>query len=53
MGYVTKVQLAYLGPFWRSEGLSGSAFSLEDEVSVIFDNSPPDSSCVVLLGFLE
>jgi monoamine oxidase len=31
MGYVTKVQLAYPEPFWRAEGLSGSAFSLEDE----------------------
>ena len=53
MGYVTKVQLAYPEPFWRAEGLSGSALSLDDEVSVIFDNSPPDLSCGVLLGFLE
>jgi monoamine oxidase len=53
MGYVIKVQLAYPEPFWRTEGLSGSAFSLDDEVSVIFDNSPPDLGCGVLLGFLE
>jgi monoamine oxidase len=53
MGYVTKVQFAYPEPFWRAEGLSGSVFSLDDEVSVIFDNSPPDLSCGVLLGFLE
>ena len=53
MGYVTKVQLAYREPFWRTEGLSGSVFSLDDEVSVIFDNSPPDLSCGVLLGFVE
>jgi monoamine oxidase len=53
MGYVTKVQVAYLEPFWRAEGLSGSVFSLDDEVSVIFDNSPPDLRCGVLLGFLE
>jgi monoamine oxidase len=53
MGYVTKVQTAYPEPFWRAEGLSGSALSLDDEVSVIFDNSPPDLSCGVLLGFLE
>ena len=53
MGYVTKVHLAYPEPFWRAEGLSGSAFSLDDGVSVIFDNSPPDASCGVLLGFLE
>jgi monoamine oxidase len=53
MGYVIKVQIAYPEPFWRTEGLSGSAFSFDDEVSVIFDNSPPDLSCGVLLGFLE
>lgn len=53
MGYVIKVQVAYPEPFWRAEGLSGSAFSLDDEVSVIFDNSPQDLSCGVLLGFLE
>jgi monoamine oxidase len=53
MGYVTKVQLAYPEPFWRTEGLSGSVFSLDDEVSAIFDNSPPDLSCGVLLGLLE
>jgi len=53
MGYIIKVQLAYSGPFWREEGLSGSAFSLDDEVSVIFDNSPPDLSCGVLLGLVE
>jgi monoamine oxidase len=53
MGYVTKVQIAYPEPFWRAEGLSGSVFSLDHEVSVMFDNSPPDLSCGVLLGFLE
>ena len=53
MGYVTKVQISYSEPFWRAEGLSGSVFSLDDEVSVIFDNSPQDLSCGVLLGFLE
>jgi monoamine oxidase len=53
MGYVTKVQLAYPEPVWCAEGLSGSVFSLDDEVSVIFDNSPPDLGCGVLLGFLE
>jgi monoamine oxidase len=53
MGYVTKVQVAYPEPFWRTDGLSGSAFSLDDAVSVTFDNSPQDLSCGVLLGFLE
>ncbi len=45
MGYVIKVQIAYPEPFWRAEGLSGPVFSLDDEVSVIFDNSPQDLSC--------
>jgi monoamine oxidase len=53
MGYVTKVQVAYPEPFWRAGGLSGSVFSLDDVVSVIFDNSPKDLSCGVLLGFHE
>ena len=53
MGYIVKVQVAYPEPFWREEGLSGNAFSLDDEVSVIFDNSPPDLSCGVLLGLVE
>src|ERR687894_1817229 len=53
MGYVIKVQIAYPEPFWRKDGLSGSVFSLDDAVSVIFDNSPSDLSCGVLLGFLE
>ena len=53
MGYVIKVQIAYPEPFWRADGLSGSVFSLDDVVSVVFDNSPQDLSCGVLLGFLE
>jgi monoamine oxidase len=53
MGYVIKVHVAYPEPYWRVEGLSGSVFSLDDEVSIIFDNSPPDLRCGVLLGFLE
>jgi monoamine oxidase len=53
MGYVTKVQAAYPEPFWRAEGLSGQVFSLDDEVSVVFDNSPQELGCGVLVGFLE
>ncbi len=53
MGYVIKVQLVYPEPFWRIDGLSGSVFSFDDEINDTFDNSPPDSSCGVLLGFVE
>ncbi|MGI5171259.1 flavin monoamine oxidase family protein [Spirillospora sp. CA-253888] len=53
MGSVIKVQVAYPTPFWRAAGLNGFAFSLDDELSVILDNSPPDGSCGVLVGFFE
>lgn len=53
MGSVIKVQAAYETPFWREDGLSGTAFSLDDELSIAYDNSPPDASCGVLGGFIE
>lgn len=53
MGSVIKVQAAYEQPFWRADGLSGQVVSFEDPLSVVFDNSPPDGSSGVLLGFFE
>jgi monoamine oxidase len=53
MGWVIKFQVAYPEPFWRQDGLSGFVIDLDDELSVIFDNSPQDLRCGVLLGFLE
>ncbi|MFC9154676.1 flavin monoamine oxidase family protein [Streptomyces bauhiniae] len=53
MGSVIKVQVAYPTPFWRDAGLSGFGFSLDDELSVTMDNSPPDGSCGVVVGFFE
>ena len=52
-GWVIKIQMAYEAPFWRSDDLSGMVVSLDREVSVMFDNSPEDLRCGVLLGFLE
>ncbi len=43
----------YERPFWRDRGLSGAVTSVTGPVSVGFDNSPPDGSPGVLLGFLE
>ena len=43
----------YERPFWRERGLSGAVTSVTGPVSVGFDNSPPDGSPGVLLGFLE
>ncbi|WP_435220529.1 flavin monoamine oxidase family protein [Streptomyces sp. Tue6028] len=53
MGSVIKVQVAYPTPFWREAGLNGFGFSLDDGLSVTFDNSPPDGSCGVIVGFFE
>ncbi len=52
-GSVIKCMAVYDTPFWRDDGLSGQATSAEGPVKVIFDNSPPDGSPGVLLGFLE
>ena len=52
-GSVIKFQIGYSTPFWREDGLSGFVFSLDDAFGVVFDNSPDDASCGVLLGFLE
>jgi monoamine oxidase len=53
MGTVTKVQCVYPEPFWRANGLNGQATSNEGPVKVTFDNSPPDGSVGVLMGFIE
>jgi monoamine oxidase len=52
-GTVTKCMAVYDEPFWRAQGLSGQATSDTGPVKVTFDNSPPDGSPGVLLGFLE
>lgn len=53
LGTVIKVHAIYDEPFWRGEGFSGQATADSGGVRVIFDNSPADGSCGVLLGFLE
>jgi monoamine oxidase len=53
MGAVVKVMAVYPTPFWRSEGLSGAATSLRGPISAVFDSSPRDASCGILLGFIE
>ena len=53
MGSVIKCQAVYPGPFWRDAGLSGQATSDTGPVKVTFDNSPPDGSPGVLIGFIE
>jgi monoamine oxidase len=53
LGTVAKCMAIYSEPFWRAEGLTGQAASEEGPVRLTFDNSPPDGSPGVLLGFLE
>jgi monoamine oxidase len=52
-GTVIKTMAIYERPFWREEDLSGQAASDGGPARVVFDNSPPDGSPGVLLGFLE
>lgn len=53
MGRVIKVNVAYAEPFWRRAGLSGQANSTRRPLGTVFDNTPHDGSCGVLVGFLE
>jgi monoamine oxidase len=53
MGSVIKCQAIYDRPFWRDRGLTGQVASDTGPVKVTFDNSPPDGSPGVLMGFLE
>lgn len=53
LGTVAKCMALYDEPFWRAEGLSGQGTSDTGPVKLTFDNSPPDGSPGVLLGFLE
>ena len=52
-GTVAKCMCVYPEPFWRADGLTGQATSDRGPVRLTFDNSPPDGSPGVLLGFLE
>ena len=53
MGAVIKCFAVYDEPFWRAEGLSGSAVSSEGPLTLTVDNSPPDGGPGILVGFLE
>jgi monoamine oxidase len=52
-GTVWKCMAVYDEPFWRRDGLSGWGMSDVGPVRLTYDNSPPDGSPGVLLGFLE
>ncbi len=52
-GSVIKLYAVYEEPFWRADGLTGQAASDRGPVKVTFDNSPPDGTPGVLMGFME
>jgi monoamine oxidase len=51
-GWLVKCLAVYPEPFWRGDGLSGEALSETGPASLTFDNSPPDGSPGVLVGFV-
>jgi monoamine oxidase len=53
MGSVVKVNAIYDAPFWRADGLSGAATSDTGPIQITYDNSPPDGTPGVLVGFME
>lgn len=53
MGAVTKVNAVYDTPFWRKDGLNGSVVSNVGPIEIVYDNSPPDGTPGVLVGFME
>lgn len=52
-GRVVKAMAAYETPFWREDGLSGSATGVGSPVSMVFDNTPPSGAPGVLVSFFE
>ncbi|QIS14935.1 flavin monoamine oxidase family protein [Nocardia arthritidis] len=52
-GTLMKVEAIYPEPFWRADGLSGTAL-LRDGTPIqsMFDNTPPDGAPGVLMGFI-
>jgi monoamine oxidase len=52
LGTLAKCEAIYPEPFWRADGLSGQALKLDGIVPAMFDNTPPDGSPGVLMGFM-
>jgi monoamine oxidase len=52
-GNAIKCVAIYDEPFWRKDGYAGQVTSDADPCGVTFDNSPPDGSPGIMLGFIE
>ncbi|MFC6882918.1 flavin monoamine oxidase family protein [Actinomadura yumaensis] len=53
MGSIAKFVAVYDRPFWRDEGLTGQAVADSGAIDATFDNTPPDASRGVLMGFVN
>jgi monoamine oxidase len=53
MGSVLKVHVVYDRPFWRDAGLSGHVTADTGLVQITFDQSHPDRTEGVLVGFID
>jgi monoamine oxidase len=51
-GTLIKVTCVYPTPFWRKDGLNGTAVSVPGLVNATFDDSPEDGSVGVVFGFV-
>jgi len=52
-GNAIKCVAIYDEPFWRKDGYAGQVTSDAEPCRITFDNSPPDGSPGIMLGFLE
>jgi monoamine oxidase len=52
MGGIAKCTAVYDEPFWRRDGLTGEGVYDRGPITITFDNSPPDGSPGVLVGFV-
>ncbi len=53
MGSIAKFVGVYDTPFWRADGLTGQAVADSGAIDATFDNSPPDGSRGILMGFMN
>jgi len=53
MGSIAKFVAVYDTPFWRSDGLTGQAVADVGPIDATFDNSPPDASRGIMMGFVN
>jgi len=53
MGSSIKAFPIYRTPFWRKRGLNGIVQNGPPPFALVVDNTPPDNSSGVLLGFIQ